>query len=837
MDIRQDLNIRSSRLPLIMDEAEQAFALEFRIEDFIGVETVQDLSDRILDLKAGKLVSRVPSVTTPKTVVKPGKSDQGDMPVLRYEFMEVPARKGIGLPAYESTAGPIAIVSFGNSSQFPMVEEWVRSIAKAESVFVDLNADRSVDIIESCQGMMLLLDGAEFSGETDTTVLLAQVFKVMKGWSQNRNKKFCVAVGRAPSGSSSMNELSEGVLGILLAAAMEYASTVFRFVAIESDKALSQALDRSVMRDEKTVELIFRADGVKTREAVPVSFDTGKVRLAIKSGDVIVITGGGRGVTASIALSLAILGVKLVLLGRSSEDSFDVLQTMQKLSELGCEAMYFSCDAADAIAVQEAIDEAAVLYGRVDAILHGAGVLKDNFLQLMPIEDFNLVMRVKLQGVKNVVNASSQYGLRAVSAFSSVAAWHGNIGQASYCAANRAMAAYLDRLSLRGIDGKTLWLPPVDGVGMANDPEVKKLLDHKGMGGAYVSIVSLAELVRLEIANGGAGWTMFSRPVVDPGSGKRFPLAMDAGKTGRTPVSLPMIDDIYSLNLEIPKVGVEKIVSHSRDLWLADHKPYPMLKYPLFSAVMAVETFMASAKVLYPDFTSIGVKNVRFLDMIPCAEDAERHIRTVARGIESKVGTQRVETVLSCRDMSPKGRQLDKWSECYTAQVLMSTEADSYKLVTPDFTELESLSEVNMSNSKVLEVYAKYTAQFNRYQVIYEITKASDRGVVGTMIYGEENDFSSERAAYQYSPYLLEALMQLVLFQPLAAGGELSAYLPVEIGEMSFVRLCIPGEVIILKACLRTETNDRMMWDCAGYDQQGNVLMVVEGLTMKRLPN
>ena len=51
MDIRQDLNIRSSRLPVIMDEAEQMFGLEFRIEDFIGVETIRDLANRIAELK------------------------------------------------------------------------------------------------------------------------------------------------------------------------------------------------------------------------------------------------------------------------------------------------------------------------------------------------------------------------------------------------------------------------------------------------------------------------------------------------------------------------------------------------------------------------------------------------------------------------------------------------------------------------------------------------------------------------------------------------------------------------------------------------------------------
>ena len=47
MDIRQDLAIRSSRLPVIMDAAERHFGITIKLEDFINVRTVQEIADRI----------------------------------------------------------------------------------------------------------------------------------------------------------------------------------------------------------------------------------------------------------------------------------------------------------------------------------------------------------------------------------------------------------------------------------------------------------------------------------------------------------------------------------------------------------------------------------------------------------------------------------------------------------------------------------------------------------------------------------------------------------------------------------------------------------------------
>jgi len=62
MDLRRDLSIRSSRLPIIMDAAERQFGITIELEDFIGVRTVKDIAQRI-----SKVIARqeVPACSRP----------------------------------------------------------------------------------------------------------------------------------------------------------------------------------------------------------------------------------------------------------------------------------------------------------------------------------------------------------------------------------------------------------------------------------------------------------------------------------------------------------------------------------------------------------------------------------------------------------------------------------------------------------------------------------------------------------------------------------------------------------------------------------------------------
>jgi len=97
---------------------------------------------------------------------------------------------------------------------------------------------------------------------------------------------------------------------------------------------------------------------------------------------------------------------------------------------------------------------------------------------------------------------------------SSVAAIQGNPGQTNYAAANRMMSALLRYLRRRNgaIRFKALMLPPVEGAGMAEYPEVRDMLRRRGV--AYVHVQELAGLFcrELFVAPAEDDWVMFIRP-------------------------------------------------------------------------------------------------------------------------------------------------------------------------------------------------------------------------------------------------------------------------------------------------------------------------------------
>jgi len=107
--------------------------------------------------------------------------------------------------------------------------------------------------------------------------------------------------------------------------------------------------------------------------------------------------------------------------------------------------------------------------------------------------------------------------------------------------------------------------------------------------------------------------------------------------------------------------------------------------------------------------------------------------------------------------------------------------------------------------------------------------------VRGRTIYRETSDFATLRnARYQYSPYLFEALLQLVGFHIAATDpSERRSMIPVEIGEMRFLRKCQAGEPITLEARMRAQDDKGLAWDARGIDDQGRTIMQIRTMRLQ----
>ncbi len=153
----------------------------------------------------------------------------------------------------------------------------------------------------------------------------------------------------------------------------------------------------------------------------------------------------------------------------------------------------------------------------------------------------------------------------------------------------------------------------------------------------------------------------------------------------------------------------------------------------------------------------------------------------------------------------------------------------------PDFpVRLAELRTGPVDHEKVIQWYKDRSGLEGRYRVMEFLDGAGPGVVRGRTTYRETSDFANLRnARYQYSPYLFEALLQLVTFYIVAMDpSERRSMIPTEIGEMRFLRKCRAGEQITLEARMRAQDEDGLSWDARGIDDQGHPIMQVHNMRM-----
>lgn len=187
------------------------------------------------------------------------------------------------------------------------------------------------------------------------------------------------------------------------------------------------------------VEVYYDADGrryEKVMRWLPTTDGSGE--LPLTRADVLLVTGGGKGVTAECALALARdTGARLVLLGRATPGTdLELAANLERMTDAGIVFKYISADISDATAVFDAVREAETEFGPVTGIIHGAARNKPQLLTNLSEESFRSTLSVKVQGARNLLAAVDAEKLRLLVGFGSVIARSGLPGEADYAIAN-----------------------------------------------------------------------------------------------------------------------------------------------------------------------------------------------------------------------------------------------------------------------------------------------------------------------------------------------------------------------------------------------------------------
>jgi enediyne polyketide synthase len=163
--------------------------------------------------------------------------------------------------------------------------------------------------------------------------------------------------------------------------------------------------------------------------------------LPLGPSDVLLVTGGGKGITAECALSLGKeTGASLILMGLSQPDADQELSTnLERMNAAGIRFEYVAADITDAAAVESAVSQAERALGKVTGIIHGAAVNIPQLLKVIDRDLFAQTLATKLQGARNALAAVDKSRLKVFVTFSSIIARTGLPGESHYGLANEWM--------------------------------------------------------------------------------------------------------------------------------------------------------------------------------------------------------------------------------------------------------------------------------------------------------------------------------------------------------------------------------------------------------------
>ena len=151
---------------------------------------------------------------------------------------------------------------------------------------------------------------------------------------------------------------------------------------------------------------------------------------------IVLVTGAGRGIGASIAKRFASEGAEVIVNYSGNDEAAQ--KTVDEITATGGQAQKYKCSVNDSESVKVMIDEIIKKFGRIDILVNNAGITKDGLMLRMTDEDFDRVIDVNLKGTFNCTKYVSKYMLKQKSGkiinISSVVGLSGNAGQVNYSA-------------------------------------------------------------------------------------------------------------------------------------------------------------------------------------------------------------------------------------------------------------------------------------------------------------------------------------------------------------------------------------------------------------------
>ncbi len=337
----------------------------------------------------------------------------------------------------------------------------------------------------------------------------------------------------------------------------------------------------------------------------------------LSGDDVLLVSGGGKGITAECALALGRdLGTAVGLIGRSDPGSdAELAANLARMTAAGVRFHYAQADITQVDEVKSAVTEITAALGRVTAVLHGAGRNEPTALVNLDEAKFRRTVAPKVDGLDAILAATDPHTLRLVVTFGSIIGRAGLAGEAHYATANdwmtemtHSLGEYYPHVRCLAIEW-SVW----SGAGMGERLGVLEALTRDGI--SAIPTESGVQMLKEILASPFAPSTL-----VVMGRSEGLPTI-----TLPRP-ELPLLRFVDRTQVHYP--GVELVVdadlTAEDDLYLNDHLLDGDL---LFPAVLGMEAMAQAAMALTGRTEAPVMENVELLRPIVVPREGSNTIR------------------------------------------------------------------------------------------------------------------------------------------------------------------------------------------------------------------
>jgi enediyne polyketide synthase len=340
---------------------------------------------------------------------------------------------------------------------------------------------------------------------------------------------------------------------------------------------------------------------------------------ALTRDDVLLVTGGGRGIAAECALTLAeAMGVRLLLLGRSKPNDSELTVNLKRLEAAGADFHYASADVSNPKSLRRAIEHGEAAMGPITAVLHAAGTNTPQPIRTLDLDACRRTLAPKVTGLQTLLSILDPNQLRLLITFGSIIARTGFQGEADYALANEWMTYLIEQWQTEHPQCRCLAIEwsAWSGVGMGAKIANLTTLRNQGIsmippesGTKFLLRLLRSQLPRVAVVAS----SRFGRPPTLQLKPQIVPHLRFLEKTRVFCPQLEMVSDAH--------------LSAETDPYLKDHELHQEQVLP---AVMGLEQMVQAAMAVTGGQTHPVFERVEFARPIIVGRDGATVVRAVA---------------------------------------------------------------------------------------------------------------------------------------------------------------------------------------------------------------